>query len=150
MLVYIPAILITIIIFIFAKKDLHDHIIPHKWWIAGFIPSVFGILFCGINEGFLSIRILITVCICIGLFILGYFRFINGADAFFMIFLMLAFLPLSFFGIIPYGSICLVGALFGAVIMAILSTITHIPFLFPLATSAVCTIIVHFYMSYSL
>ena len=78
MLACIPAILISIILCIYAKKDIHDHIIPYNWWIAGVIPAVLGItLVIAEPTPFIVLRTQITVSICILLFALGFVRLLN-------------------------------------------------------------------------
>lgn len=141
MLACIPAILISIILCIYAKKDIRDHIIPYNWWIAGVIPAVLGIaLVIAEPTPFIVLRTQITVSICILLFALGFVRLLNGADAVFMIFVLLAFLPLSL-GFIPIGVICLAVAPGCALMMAILNKTDRIPFIFPLAITSGCAVI---------
>lgn len=141
MLACIPAILISIILCIYAKKDIRDHIIPYNWWIAGVIPAVLGIaLVIAEPTPFIVLRTQITVSICILLFALGFGRLLNGADAVFMIFVLLAFLPLSL-GFIPIGVICLAVAPGCALMMAILNKTDRIPFIFPLAITSGCAVI---------
>ncbi len=141
MLACIPAILISIILCIYAKKDIRDHIIPYNWWIAGVIPAVLGIaLVIAEPTPFIVLRTQITVSICILLFALGFVRLLNGADAVFMIIVLLAFLPLSL-GFIPIGVICLAVAPGCALMMAILNKTDRIPFIFPLAITSGCAVI---------
>lgn len=142
MLACIPAILISIILCIYAKKDIRDHIIPYNWWIAGVIPAVLGIaLVIAEPTPFIVLRTQITVSICILLFALGFVRLLNGADAVFMIFVLLAFLPLSLGFFIPIGVICLAVAPGCALMMAILNKTDRIPFIFPLAITSGCAAI---------
>lgn len=141
MLACIPAILISIILCIYAKKDIRDHIIPYNWWIAGVIPAALGIpLVIAEPTPFIVLRTQITLSICILLFALGFVRLLNGADAVFMIFVLLAFLPLSL-GFIPIGVICLAVAPGCALMMAILNKTDRIPFIFPLAITSGCAVI---------
>lgn len=142
MLACIPAILISIILCIYAKKDIRDHIIPYNWWIAGVIPAVLGIaLVIAEPTPFIVLRTQITVSICILLFALGFVRLLNGADAVFMIFVLLAFLPLSLGFFIPIGVICLAVAPGCALMMAILKKTDRIPFIFPLAVTSGCAVV---------
>lgn len=142
MLACIPAILISIILCIYAKKDIRDHIIPYNWWIAGVIPAVLGIaLVIAEPTPFIVLRTQITVSICILLFALGFGRLLNGADAVFMIFVLLAFLPLSLGFFIPIGVICLAVAPGCALMMAILKKTDRIPFIFPLAVTSGCAVV---------
>lgn len=142
MLACIPAILISIILCIYAKKDIRDHIIPYNWWIAGVIPAILGIaLVIAEPTPFIVLRTQITVSICILLFALGFVRLLNGADAVFMIFVLLAFLPLSLGFFIPIGVICLAVAPGCALMMAILNKTDRIPFIFPLAITSGCAVI---------
>lgn len=142
MLACIPAILMSIILCIYAKKDIRDHIIPYNWWIAGVIPAALGIaLVIAEPTPFIVLRTQITVFICILLFALGFVRLLNGADAVFMIFVLLAFLPLSLGFFIPIGVICLAVAPGCALMMAILKKTDRIPFIFPLAVTSGCVVV---------
>jgi len=58
-----------------------------------------------------------------------------------MIFVLLAFLPLSLGFFIPIGVICLAVAPGCALMMAILKKTDRIPFIFPLAVTSGCAVV---------
>ena len=99
-------------------EERHSRPLLYNWWIAGVIPAV--ALVIAEPTPFIVLRTQITVFICILLFALGFVRLLNGADAVFMIFVLLAFLPLSLGFFIPIGVICLAIAPGCALMMAIL------------------------------
>ncbi len=147
MIAFIPAILISLILCIYAKKDIKDRIIPYKWWIAGIIPAVLGLVtsYFTLSLEYWMLQLVITLLVCTALFVLGITQTLNGADAIFMIFLMFSFMPLAIGGI-SFGIISIILAMWSGLIICVISLkvnhTTKIAFLLPLAVGSVCMTLV--------
>lgn len=83
------------VLYLFARKDLKDRIIPVKWWLACVPVCLLGLITAP-SAAALAVSVVMA-----GLFfILGFFRVLNGADA-----LGLCCMYCCFCGLFPAGII---------------------------------------------
>ena len=100
---------LCLILYIFARKDLKDATIPHHWWIAVIPFAVIGIVCCGTALNF-ALAVIPAVIVLI----LGWFRWLNGADAFGIVSVLLVCSSWSAWCYVPYSwCIITIAFLFG-------------------------------------
>lgn len=121
----------SFILYIFARKDIKDRIIPHHWWLVC-VP------FCllGLITGPHIASVIISLIMAGLFFALGFFRVLNGADA---LALCCMFCCFSSTGIIPISILVLPASfiLCGLLMAANKEWRKGVPYLVPLSICCV-------------
>ena len=103
-----PILVLSIVLYFFAKKDIKDKIIPFKWWYAAVAPCLAGVIIALFTPAYCMIAVLIGAGMGILALLLGYFRVMNGADAIGIFFISFAAMPLYIFSFIPLSVVLIV------------------------------------------
>lgn len=126
------------LLLVYANKDMKDRIIPTKWWIA-FIPlGVFNYFWGIVALNVTVIQFLASFIPCIVLLVLGFIRWLNGADMFAIITVLFVLSPFTVFNtLVPVSWLIItLSFIIGLIFWKVKPEWKHgIPYLVPLVLS---------------